>query len=533
MYRSTCVLLVLSGLACSLPAGAQENVTFRLFDRLEETVESNGAFGSVDADANHDVFQVLFDNTFRRDGADNAAYAYRIFGQASADSAAFSASDRARVAGTVDLEFDLPNVALWNINVSTNGLWTLATSGSGATASFSQITLSGNGAAVFPSLSIPGGAIGGNSSGSGGPNVTPGSFRSVANVLPGSGGVSLSMAMEATSFGGEAIAYLGNPSGLSGFGLDDTLAGLPRFIGVTVSLTPHLNLSGQTLTGDITLVSGEHINGFGALTGSVATLAGNNTTVEPGGRLELGSAASQVTLAGAQQIGSGTLVLRDADAALLGGTTTMAGGRLEIESPAGARLEGPLTGHGTVEGAVVNDAFVGAAGGSFTLLGPVSGTGGYAGDIRFEGVFSPGRSPTFVTFQHDMTLGAGATLEIELGGLLPGFEHDALDVFGTARLDGALSVALIDGFGLDLNQTFDILRAGELVGMFDGLAEGGRVGTFGGYDLFITYAAGDGNDVRLYTSSVTAIPEPQTYALLLAGLGLLGFRKWGRTPFTQ
>lgn len=33
-------------------------------------------------------------------------------------------------------------------------------------------------------------------------------------------------------------------------------------------------------------------------------------------------------------------------------------------------------------------------------------------------------------------------------------------------------------------------------------------------DLFITYAAGDGNDVALYT-----VPEPASAVLLLLGLG--------------
>jgi len=35
-----------------------------------------------------------------------------------------------------------------------------------------------------------------------------------------------------------------------------------------------------------------------------------------------------------------------------------------------------------------------------------------------------------------------------------------------------------------------------------------------------------------FSATIFAIPEPQTYALLLAGLVLIGFRKWGRTPFT-
>jgi hypothetical protein len=52
-----------------------------------------------------------------------------------------------------------------------------------------------------------------------------------------------------------------------------------------------------------------------------------------------------------------------------------------------------------------------------------------------------------------------------------------------------------------------------LTGQYDGLAEGALVGNFGGEDLFITYTAGSGNDVALYT-----IPEPTTLLLALLAL---------------
>ncbi len=49
-----------------------------------------------------------------------------------------------------------------------------------------------------------------------------------------------------------------------------------------------------------------------------------------------------------------------------------------------------------------------------------------------------------------------------------------------------------------------------LTGQYEGLAKGALVGNFGGEDLFITYTAGSGNDVALYT-----IPEPTTLLLAL------------------
>ncbi len=105
----------------------------------------------------------------------------------------------------------------------------------------------------------------------------------------------------------------------------------------------------------------------------------------------------------------------------------------------------------------------------------------------------------------DYTVNAGS-LEINLGGLVPGNEHDYLDVFGNVTLGGTLEVSLIDAFALSPGQAFEIIDvAGLLSGTFNGLAEGGVVGNFGGTDLLISYTGDDGNDVVLFTENgVTA-----------------------------
>jgi len=62
--------------------------------------------------------------------------------------------------------------------------------------------------------------------------------------------------------------------------------------------------------------------------------------------------------------------------------------------------------------------------------------------------------------------------------------------------------------------SFNLLRVeGTLTGEYDGLGEGDLVGSFGGENLFITYAGGDGNDVALFT-----VPEPTmtlTWSMLI------------------
>ncbi|NOZ40752.1 MAG: hypothetical protein GXP24_11075 [Planctomycetes bacterium] len=103
----------------------------------------------------------------------------------------------------------------------------------------------------------------------------------------------------------------------------------------------------------------------------------------------------------------------------------------------------------------------------------------------------------------DFAMSAADALFVGVGGLLAG-QFDALDIGGDAMLAGALNVSLDPGFALTAGDTFDIVDiAGTASGNFNGLADGALVGNFGGVDLFIDYNGGDGNDVALFTVSLS------------------------------
>jgi Tol biopolymer transport system component len=103
------------------------------------------------------------------------------------------------------------------------------------------------------------------------------------------------------------------------------------------------------------------------------------------------------------------------------------------------------------------------------FFGAFTGSGGSTGggDIFFEGDLQPGNSPALVTFENDVHLGAGAAVEIELGGTAAGAQYDQVNVVGDLSLDGDLVVSLIDGFMPSIGQTFTILTADAIDGSFD------------------------------------------------------------------
>ena len=176
-------------------------------------------------------------------------------------------------------------------------------------------------------------------------------------------------------------------------------------------------------------------------------------------------------------------------------------------------------------GTLNNSGTIDTTGGTFTNNGIYSGGGTITGSWTDHGVATPGNSAGVLTTEGDYYK-RGGSKEIELGGLSDGggdkslTEFDWLDVTGDVELAGVLDVYLIDSFELLAGMSFDILKVGgTFTGQYDGLPDGGRVGSFSGTNLYITYAAGD---VTLFSR---AVPEPAALLLALFGLALLPRRR--------
>ena len=150
--------------------------------------------------------------------------------------------------------------------------------------------------------------------------------------------------------------------------------------------------------------------------------------------------------------------------------------RLSVNTPLPWTMAGAINvsgGPGTVfavagaDAEWTGDAFVGQFN-QLNFEADISGPGEFTGEgtVEFSGQYSPGGSPAIVSAEGDVVFTDTATYFVEIGGTVPGAEHDVLVVNGEAHLDGMLDVDLVDLSGGDdpfrplLGDEFRILRSG-------------------------------------------------------------------------
>jgi T5SS/PEP-CTERM-associated repeat protein len=220
----------------------------------------------------------------------------------------------------------------------------------------------------------------------------------------------------------------------------------------------------------------------------------------------------------ATQVENFGLVEFSGNSELNGGISLIADGRVETIDSASAIVHGSIS---------LNDSEVFTElGSSIRFTDDVSGTGDFSGLglVEFDGLVDPGSASNLPEFDGHVNFLSDSLLRIELAGTGSNL-FDQLLFDGNLALTGDLSVDLVNGFELEEDMEFLIADVGgNLLGQFSGLAESSLVGNFGGQDLFISYSGGNGNDIRLFTSS--AIPEPGAAMLIvLAGTFFVVRRK--------
>lgn len=171
------------------------------------------------------------------------------------------------------------------------------------------------------------------------------------------------------------------------------------------------------------------------------------------------------------------------------------------------------------------------------------------GTFTNQGVIAPANSPGTLAIDGDIANSDSATLSIEIAGTPRGSGHDQLLIDGTFHADVMLQVELLDGFVPSPDNTFTILSADSVNGVFDNAPEmitfpGGSFAVDYGPDsvelgqFIVPNVAGDlngdgvvdGLDIDPFVQTLTgtdaaqAVPEPTSAALL--GLSVLIF--WQR-----
>jgi len=125
---------------------------------------------------------------------------------------------------------------------------------------------------------------------------------------------------------------------------------------------------------------------------------------------------------------------------------------------------------------------VGINGSGFVNHGTIKGNGSIAGSITNNGIISPGLSPGKLTLNGNYTQASTGILNLEIGGSTPVTEYDQFAVSGSAALDGALNLTLINGYRPKVGDVFQIISFGSFTGQFATI-------NFTGFTASVTYAA--------------------------------------------
>jgi autotransporter-associated beta strand protein len=159
-----------------------------------------------------------------------------------------------------------------------------------------------------------------------------------------------------------------------------------------------------------------------------------------------------------------------------------------------------------------NNSFSGGTSLHGGALIAASATAFGSGDVDVFGGTLATRSASTVKIGGDLTLGSGGELDLGLGlgsGAL-------LSVHGLAIFDGLLTVSFLDGFTFAGSHLYELIDFGSSEGLFSAYAFDGLMD---GYTANVIYTA---NGVELNLVAVP-VPEPETYALMLGGLGLMAW----------
>lgn len=151
--------------------------------------------------------------------------------------------------------------------------------------------------------------------------------------------------------------------------------------------------------------------------------------------------------------------------------------------------------------------------------GIIAGGGTFTGPglIKSGGALLPGSTVGTLTWNGNLTIQSGGSLEVEIGGTTAGTQYDVVNVSGAFTMNGSLGVKMLNSFGSTVQaaDAFDIVSSGVAM---TPVAAGTRIAVTGANGTFEVALVNDGKTLRLTNYAKV----PITFSSWAARHGLTG-----------
>ena len=291
--------------------------------------------------------------------------------------------------------------------------------------------------------------------------------------------------------------------------------------------TKTLLLQGGTLasSGTIDLHNTGNVVGFGSVLGKVSGGVDNSISAS-GGALVLGNANAigGYAFGGTLKVGNQNVQLLSADQAQLGLLTQLGAGST-LRSINGINLAQGNTlsfnGNSRILGTFSNNGSVSGTGGTLSFMDDVTGIGSYAGNVAFSAGLQAGNSPAALQFNDgNVSFLKGSTLTLQLSGGTAGAQYDQLLGVNTLNFHGTLDLVFLNGFTPLQSSSFALFGFDSFKGSFGNAKNGYDMISVTGIDRSLLDFSHLATDGRLGMTAA-AVPEPESWALMLAGISLV------------
>ncbi len=334
-------------------------------------------------------------------------------------------------------------------------------------------------------------------------NTTSGTATLTLNTTSGDGAFSGGI-----TDGAGVISLTKNGSG------NQVLSGVNNYTGATTIAGGTLTVNGSIAAASAVSVGvGATLAGSGSVSGTVGVSSGTVNGSDSGLTLGATTLHGTSTLSG-YNIASSVKV---AD-----GTTTLSGTTKSTSALVVSQTATLNVTNGTING-------------SATVSGLLKGNSTVTGTLALtSGTLASSNGSGFTKVGGDFTADATSKLVAGVSGSVAGTSYDQVQVSGNVSLAGALDLTTLSG--LTLGETIvliDNTGSGTTTGYFSTIITSASTYTLtsnsdytftsGGTEYLLSFKGKAESDSQYNDVTLTVVPEPATWAMLVGGVGMLGF----------